>query len=395
MVFITKNRATTSTGGYNAISAATVAAVEPSNEESSLLVNHANHHRRRLSRYATPVAWVSFFGALLLLMVLMSNVHTTARKDSSSSLTSLTNLRTASMVETPLQQQGREQQEEDENNVPLQSPPLVEYDNDPRYVQELYFPQVLDHFRGDFIHQYETTTTTPPAKWQQRYYQTTQYWKGPGYPVFVIVGGEGPLDDGFLYPFVTQHLAKLFHAAVLEPEHRFYGKSTPLPATQVTATELVQYLTVEQAMADAIALTQHVIRNDFQCHQDDKSSRHYCPVITVGGSYPGFLAALLRMVYPQYVDMAYASSGPILLYGQIPDPNIYYDILTDAAEHASPGCKAAVRKTLYQAVDTIQAAPTLAHAAQAVHVCPRLPPQINTTEKLAHALVEIASYKFQ
>lgn len=29
----------------------------------------------------------------------------------------------------------------------------------------------------------------------------------------------------------------------------------------------------------------------------------YCPVVTVGGSYPGFLSAMMRLRYPAVVDM--------------------------------------------------------------------------------------------
>ena len=45
------------------------------------------------------------------------------------------------------------------------------------------------------------------------------------------VGGEGaiPPETGFFYPIVVQRLAPRWHAAVLQPEHRFYGTSGQLP----------------------------------------------------------------------------------------------------------------------------------------------------------------------
>ena len=39
-------------------------------------------------------------------------------------------------------------------------------------------------------------------------------------------------------------------------------------------------------------------------------------MLVLGGSYPGFLAAMMRMRYPAVVDMAYASSAPLRFYSQ-------------------------------------------------------------------------------
>ena len=72
--------------------------------------------------------------------------------------------------------------------------------------QELFYDdQLVNHFNGD--------TST----WSNRYYKSTNYFKGPGHPIFLVVGGEGSLDK-MLYPFVTQHLAPHFGASVIEIE---------------------------------------------------------------------------------------------------------------------------------------------------------------------------------
>ena len=270
----------------------------------------------------------------------------------------------------------------------LRSASLVTQRNND-HVKELYYNhQKVDHFRGDIFRD-ET-----PQTWSQRYYQTTQYFKGPGHPIFVILGGEDVTDFGFFYPFVTEHLAPHFGAAVLQPEHRFYGRVKPVE--NATTQQLLQLLTVEQALADVVDLTQYVAKHHLHCNMHDRSSPNYCPIIPLGGSYPGFLAAMLRIVYPEFIDMAYCSSGPILMYGQIPDPNVYYDILTAAADKASPGCKDAVKHVLYATVDAIRQSNTLAEAAMAVDVCPdKIPTEINSTETLADALMQLASFKFQ
>jgi hypothetical protein len=67
-----------------------------------------------------------------------------------------------------------------------------------------YDEQLVDHF---------STSSSSSSTWSNRYYKSTNYFRGPGHPIFLVVGGEGALDNGMLYPFVTQHLAPRFGAA--------------------------------------------------------------------------------------------------------------------------------------------------------------------------------------
>lgn len=64
--------------------------------------------------------------------------------------------------------------------------------------------------------------------YRQQFMKKSIHWKGPGHPILVIVGGEGPLDPPMLYQFVHDGLAEEFGAFVLSPEHRFYGESRPI-----------------------------------------------------------------------------------------------------------------------------------------------------------------------
>jgi hypothetical protein len=68
-----------------------------------------------------------------------------------------------------------------------------------------YDEQLVDHF--------STSSSSSSSTWSNRYYKSTNYFRGPGHPIFLVVGGEGALDNGMLYPFVTQHLAPRFGAA--------------------------------------------------------------------------------------------------------------------------------------------------------------------------------------
>ena len=197
-----------------------------------------------------------------------------------------------------------------------------------------YDDQIVDHDNPDDL-----------GRWSQRYYIWEYHFRGPGFPILVILGGEGSIDPttGIVYPFVAEHLARDMGAFVLQPEHRFYGKSQPKPIGDLDDPR-EKLLTPKQALQDAMRLIEFY-RERLPC-SSDRSSQDYCPVITVGGSYPGFLSAMARLLFPQVVDMAYAASAPMKFYAQLTDVNAYYDHITAVAEKASPGCASVVREAL-------------------------------------------------
>ena len=114
-----------------------------------------------------------------------------------------------------------------------------------------------------------------------------------------------------------------------------------MDALLLSKDDLKKYHTATQAMKDFLA-----IAIDYQerlgCSKD-KTSNHYCPVISVGGSYPGFLSAVLRLHYPDVIDISYASSAPLLLYSMDANQFGYMEKVTDVTDIASPGHKAAQR----------------------------------------------------
>jgi len=235
--------------------------------------------------------------------------------------------------------------------------------------QELFYDdQLVNHFDDN------------KSTWSNRYYKSTNYFEGPGHPIFLVVGGEGALDHGMLYPFVTQHLAPRFGASVIQIEHRFYGPYQPIMGREATVAELVELLTPQQAMADMIQLTKH-FKEELNCSHYDRSSPNYCPVITVGGSYPGFLSAMFRLAYPDFVDISYASSAPLKLYAQTADQNAYYDIVTKAADRLSPGCADAVRVTLEEAKEQIKEFSSVKEAVKSMKMCTDTVPEYITTLK--------------
>lgn len=188
----------------------------------------------------------------------------------------------------------------------------------------LFANQLLDHF-----------DPKNNSTWSHPYFVSGTHFAGPGHPILVIIGGEGPVSN-ILYPFVSTKLAHEFGAYVLQTEHRFYGNSQPV-GPNASNHELDLYLSPEQALADWIRIIRHV-QVKLGCSIHNKTSSSYCPVITIGGSYPGFLSAMMRLNYPSVVDIGYASSAPLKLYEHNPDFDAdgYYDFVTKVREHRPP-----------------------------------------------------------
>ena len=101
----------------------------------------------------------------------------------------------------------------------------------------------------------------------------------------------------------------------------------------------------------------------------DRSSVDYCPLVTIGASYSGFLSAMFRLLHSDVVYMAYASSALLLMYAQVTDNREYYNIVTRVANRSSPGCARAVKKPFADIDALIADSPSLVDAAMAVGVC--------------------------
>jgi pimeloyl-ACP methyl ester carboxylesterase len=245
---------------------------------------------------------------------------------------------------------------------------------DPMYFLE----QRVDHF------------SVSDETFSQRYYENTTSFPGAfsGAPIIVILGGEGGIapSTGIFYPSIVL-LAERLGALVVEPEHRFYGESLPWgPGSYDTGR--LQLLTAPQALADAALFIGH-IREKYSCTGQGGQPR--CPVITVGGSYPGWLSAMMRLRYPNVVDMAYAGSAPMRFYAQATDPFAYYAVVTDSAAKASPACPPAVRSMLAP----LPSAPKSTIMAN-LNLCTPLPAylQAGDATRLAQEVAMIVQYTF-
>ena len=90
------------------------------------------------------------------------------------------------------------------------------------------------------------------------------------------------------------------------------------------------------------------------------------PTIAFGGSLAGTLAALVRVRYPHLVDMAWASSTPLLGYPGLADQFAWRKQITDDFETLSPGCPDLAREGFRGIVGADTAA-----LGKAIPVCER------------------------
>ena len=129
---------------------------------------------------------------------------------------------------------------------------------------------------------------------------------------------------------------------------------------------------------------------------NDRTSKHYCPVISVGGSYPGFLSAVMRLHFPEVIDIGYASSAPLLLYSMDADQFGYMEQVTKVADIASPGCADAVRETLAEIREAIMDSDDFVKFAhEKLNVCPgTLPHYIKSNKLLSEEAMMIVEYTF-
>jgi pimeloyl-ACP methyl ester carboxylesterase len=100
--------------------------------------------------------------------------------------------------------------------------------------------------------------------------------------------------------------ATRLHAHLVALEHRYYGKSMPVP-DQSPAN--MKYLSTGQALADLADFIKSM----------RQTSDLTGPWIIEGGSYPGSLAAYFRALYPDLVVGALASSAPVKAQVDFPE----------------------------------------------------------------------------
>jgi hypothetical protein len=201
----------------------------------------------------------------------------------------------------------------------------------PSAVIQSTFTQPLDHFDPKV-----------PFTFEQRYWVNSQFYK-PGGPVILLDGGETSGTDRLPY-IMTGIAAKLANATgglCLVLEHRYYGGSIPVANF---STDALRWLTNDQAAADSANFMANV--NFTGIGIDANLTAPGTPYIYYGGSYAGARSAHMRVLFPDLVYGAIASSGvthaSVALWQ-------YFDVVRNAAPK---NCSSVVVK----AVETINLA---------------------------------------
>ncbi|KAG9456823.1 hypothetical protein H6P81_001331 [Aristolochia fimbriata] len=206
--------------------------------------------------------------------------------------------------------------------------------------QTLHYNQTLDHFN------YKPGSHNT---FQQRYVINSAFWGGPqnGSPIFVYTGDEAGLDDDIDAAGIMVDNAPRFKALLVYIEHRYYGTSVPFGTKEEAYrnTSTLGYFSSAQALADYAELILHLKKN---------LSAESCPVVVIGGSYGGMLAAWFRLKYPHIAIGALASSAPILYFDDIIPSNGYYSVVTSDFREASESCHNTIRKSWFE-IDRIVA----------------------------------------
>lgn len=185
-----------------------------------------------------------------------------------------------------------------------------------------WFQQRVDHFSASSIPSFE-----------QRYlYDTSRL--SIGGPLVFFCGNEGDVETFANFSGFVLEIASELGAAVVHGEHRFYGKSLPFKDQPFDRSH-IQFLTVEQALADYAALVA------FLTGPDGPADLHHAKVITIGGSYGGMLSSWMRSHYPSLVYAAVASSAPVRFDKVGPS---FFELVTAASAAMEPSCPQPIRE---------------------------------------------------
>ncbi|XP_060744009.1 lysosomal Pro-X carboxypeptidase [Tachysurus vachellii] len=189
-----------------------------------------------------------------------------------------------------------------------------------------YFDQQIDHF--GFLEN---------GTFKQRYLVNDQHWHKKNGPILFYTGNEGDItwfcnNTGFMWDIAEELGAMLVFA-----EHRYYGESMPFGNESYSNAKYLNYLTSEQALADFAVMIKSLKKT--------LPGAQNSPVIAIGGSYGGMLAAWLRMKYPNVVIGALAASAPIWQFpGMVPCGD-FYKIVTQDFANSGINCSKNIRRS--------------------------------------------------
>ncbi|KAF8098883.1 hypothetical protein N665_0256s0014 [Sinapis alba] len=174
-----------------------------------------------------------------------------------------------------------------------------------------YYDQNLDHF---------TFTPESYQTFQQRYIINAKHWAGSkaNAPILAFLGEEASIEADLYDVGFFQDSGPRLKALLVYIEHKLWQ----------TAAILV--------------------------HVKEKYSAKHSPIIVVGASYGGMLAAWFRLKYPHIAVGALASSAPLLYFEDTRPKFGYYHIITKVFKETSEKCYKTIRQS-WEEIDRVAA----------------------------------------
>ncbi|KAF2215786.1 hypothetical protein CERZMDRAFT_81896 [Cercospora zeae-maydis SCOH1-5] len=176
-----------------------------------------------------------------------------------------------------------------------QQHPALAVRADPQPVVQKTFDQLIDH------------SNPALGTFKQRYWYSTEFWKGEGSPVVVFYGGS---DDASEFDFwvnsdyaIPGLIAERVGAAVVLVEQRFLGSS--LPYSELTTANL-EYLTVDQTLLDLPYFAHNV---ELPFASKNATSPEVVPWVNFGCSADGAYALYTERLAPGTFWATYSSSA--------------------------------------------------------------------------------------
>ncbi|XP_015332845.1 lysosomal Pro-X carboxypeptidase isoform X1 [Marmota marmota marmota] len=213
-----------------------------------------------------------------------------------------------------------------------------------------YFQQKVDHFGFSNM-----------KTFKQRYLLADKHWDKDGGSILFYTGNEGDIvwfcnNTGFMWDMAEELKAMLVFA-----EHRYYGESLPFGNNSFQDGRHLNFLTSEQALADFAELIKHLKRT-IPGAEDQ-------PVIAIGGSYGGMLAAWFRMKYPHIVVGALAASAPIWQFEDFVPCDMFMKIVTTDFKKSGSNCSVTILRS-WDAINRLSSTGSgLQWLAQTLHLC--------------------------
>ncbi|KAG7551575.1 Alpha/Beta hydrolase fold [Arabidopsis thaliana x Arabidopsis arenosa] len=245
-------------------------------------------------------------------------------------------------------------------------------------IKIFFFEQTLDHF---------TYTPGSYKKFRQRYAVNSKYWEGgkSNAPILAYLGAESSMDSELSVLGFLKDNAPHFKALMVYIEHRFYGETMPFGSADeaLKNAKTLGYLNAAQALADYAAILLHI--------KEAYSAKH-SPVIVIGGSYGGMLAAWFKLKYPHIALGALASSAPLLYFEDTLPKHGYFYIVTKVFKETSQKCHNKIRKS-WDEIDRIAAKPNgLSILSKKFKLCNPLNDTIELKNYLSNIYAVTAQY---